>query len=149
MGSYFQCRFTIFVGINFPYGLWTNQCRHCETLNFDCGIKTVRSINNTHLSLPLRMKGSNGTIAIRQRSYAVSLYREEHYGREVYDTFEFSPSRSVNFMPWIHSIVDFICDKEGLAENLPQYLDKYMAMLELNFNRGSDGNKFALRISFV
>lgn len=148
MGSYLQCRFTIYAGINFPYDLWTNRCRHCETLNFDCGIKIVRRIDNNRLTLPLRMKGSNGAIAIRQRSYAVSLYREEPYGREVYDIFEFSTSRSVVFMPWIHSILDFICDKEGLAENLPQYLDKYMAILELNFSLSNDGHQPPLGMSF-
>jgi hypothetical protein len=152
--TYFQCHFTIYAGINFPYDLWTNRCQHCETLNFDCGVKTTRSTDDKHhvgiddtITLPLRTKARNGGMAIRQRSYAVSLFREDPYDKEVYDTFEVSPPNSLGFRPWVHSILDFICNKEGLAEDLPEYLDKYIAILESNFDSWNDKNRPPLCMS--
>jgi len=52
-------------------------------------------------------------------------------------------------MPWVHSILDFICNKEGLGEDLPEYLDKYIAILESNFDSWDNWNRPPLSMSFL
>ena len=87
-------------------------------------------------------------MAIRQRSYVAPVYREDPWSTEKYTSFEYTPFSSAGFMPWVHSILDFICSKEGLAEDLPEYMNKYIALLESNLDSWNHHNQAPLSISF-